>query len=142
MKYFLFLLISFSAFAAPEFFPVGKIGGASYTNKDFCESYEGQACYNITKCPLDVCELYNVLEDGVEKVVLAENPVKVAASNSEATDKKDACDNLKLLGDALDNIKANITSEEAGNLNQLRQAQNDKNQSIADALKIIKRCLK
>jgi hypothetical protein len=129
MKYFLLLIISFPAMAAPEFYPVGKSGVGSYIDKDLCELKEAQACYNITKCPLDVCELYNVIEDGVEKVVLSENPVKKDALEDEASSKKYNCENFKgVTNNQIENFVDNIGTVQGKN-------------TFKNVLKLIRDCI-
>jgi hypothetical protein len=148
MRYFFLLLISMVAMA-DDFVP-GKDGPYKfYDYKSECEQVESVECYSVDACPLLYCEIYEVIEDGVTKKKLAENPVKkaeydaaITAAQASATDKADGCQTLGGMGAALDTIRANITSTEAGTITQLRQAQNAKNEAIADALKIVKRCLK
>lgn len=103
------------------FIPVGKPDSHTvYTFHSDCEEKEGQACYDIVACPLEICDM--VSEEG--KTFLKESPAKKAAYLKKIEDDKKSDEDKKVKKIA-DKIKAKADTEVASTIAQLRKALKD-----------------
>jgi len=110
----IFFLMSTNCFGA-AFAPLGKAGFSESTypkfheNKNDCELVEGVSCYDIEKCPLDICEvLTEITQDelgiNVETKVLKPSEVKKAEREAIRESKKIAKE-AKMVKKAADKVE-------------------------------------
>jgi len=82
MKFLILLFVSLNALADSTWFPVGKDGAnINYANSSHCEESEGQTCYDVSDCPMDVCELVTIHEQDPETGI--NHPHKVLRNSEE-----------------------------------------------------------